>query len=83
MALWRRGGSRIYPQDSDTDWTGRRRLQESGPPSDDYILETEIEAARPPVGLQAIRVLQAVLIVAIAVLSFAVFWIVAMIFGIL
>jgi hypothetical protein len=59
-----------------------RRIVEPGQPADDYILQTEVEASRPPVGLQLVRVLQAVLIAAIALLSLAVFWMIGLMLGI-
>jgi hypothetical protein len=63
--------------------TGRQELAgHSGEPSDDYIIETETERPRPPASLQIIRFLQAILIIAIAVLSFAVFWMVGLIIGV-
>lgn len=69
----------------------RRQYQETGPiqygqpslPADDYILQTEMEASRTPVPQQLVRVLQALLIAAIALLSLAVFWMIGLIFGIL
>jgi hypothetical protein len=59
-----------------------RPLAQPGQPADDYILETEVEASRPPVRLQILRVLQALLIVGIALLSLAVFWMIGLIIGI-
>lgn len=55
---------------------------QSGEVSDDYIVETGTERPRTPASLQIIRFLQAILIIAIAVLSFAVFWMVGLIIGI-
>jgi hypothetical protein len=58
----------------------------AGPPlsaSDDYLLDTDLEVERPPAGQQAVRLLQAVLFVVIAALSFAVFWMVGLMLGVL
>jgi hypothetical protein len=59
-----------------------RPAGQSNQPGDDYLVETGAESARPPVSLQIVRVLQAILIVAIALLSLAVFWMIGMIVGI-
>ena len=50
--------------------------------TDDYIVETGTERERIPASFQIFRLLQAVLIIAIAILSFAVFWMVGLIIGI-
>lgn len=64
--------------------TGRQTLAgPSSEPSDDYVIETETERPRPPVSLQILRFFQAILIIAIAILSFAVFWMVGLIIGVL
>jgi hypothetical protein len=49
---------------------------------DDYLVETGAEPARPPVLLQIVRLLQVILFLAIAALSFAIFWMVGLILGI-
>jgi len=58
------------------------RYRQPDQPPDDYIVESTTEPARPPVSLQIVRVLQAVLIAAIALLSLAVFWMIGLILGI-
>jgi hypothetical protein len=79
MALtWRRGGGRQTYQPADL-----RPVGQTGGPSDDYLVETGTERVRPPASVQIVRVLQAVLVVAIALLSLAVFWMIGLIFGIL
>src|SRR5258708_1897811 len=50
--------------------------------TDDYVVETGTERERIPASFQIFRLLQAVLIIAIAILSFAVFWMVGLIIGI-
>jgi hypothetical protein len=75
MALtWRHGAMRSEP-----DPVGFGQPDQS---IDDYLVEPEMRPARPPVGLQAFRVVQGVMIAAIALLSLAVFWIIGMILGI-
>jgi hypothetical protein len=59
-----------------------RPIGQSNAASDDYLVEAETERQRPSAGFQLARLLQAVLIVAIAILSFAVFWMVGLIIGI-
>jgi len=63
-----------------TTW-GSRQERTAYQTADDYIVETEAQGERPRVALQAVRLLQLVLIAVIAVLSFAVFWIVATMLG--
>jgi len=62
---------------------GTAELRPAGQTGDDYIIETEAAPARPPASLLIVRVLQAILIAAIAVLSLAVFWMVGLLLGIL
>jgi hypothetical protein len=65
---------------------GPGELRPAGVPGqtgDDYIIETEATPARPPASLLIVRVLQAILIAAIALLSLAVFWMVGLLLGIL
>jgi hypothetical protein len=51
------------------------------PPSDDYFVESGEKPVRTPVSLQVVGVLEFILIVAIAILSLAVFWMVGLIVG--
>jgi hypothetical protein len=60
---------------------GTQPLQPGQRP-DDYFVENESDEDRPRAGLQALRVLQAVLFVVITLLSLAVFWMVGLILGI-
>lgn len=62
---------------------GLRPAGVSGQAGDDYIIEAETTPARPPVSLLIVRVLQAILIAAIALLSLAVFWMIGIILGVL
>ncbi len=52
--------------------------------SDDYVVETETETERPrpPASLQIVRFFEAILIIAITIVSFAVFWMVGLIIGV-
>jgi len=52
-----------------------------GQPSDDYFVESGEKPVRTPVSLRVIGVLEFILIVAIAILSLAVFWMVGLIVG--
>jgi hypothetical protein len=61
---------------------GARPTEQSDELSDDYVVETGTEQPRTPASFQIVRLLQAVLIVAIAILSFAVFWMVGLLIGI-
>jgi hypothetical protein len=67
---------------------GRQRNDDAGSVGhsdelrDDYVIEIETERPRPPASFQIVRLLQAVLIIAIAALSFAIFWMVGLIIGI-
>lgn len=70
------------PAYDEADPTRYRQSLPPGQRSDDYFVETESEADRPAAGLQAVRVLQAVLIAVIALLSLAVFWMIGLIVGI-
>jgi hypothetical protein len=60
----------------------RRPYAQPGVPADDYLVEPEMRPVRPPVALQAFRVLQGVVIAAIALLSLVVFWVIGMFLGI-
>ncbi|HXP03317.1 MAG TPA: hypothetical protein VN808_04290 [Stellaceae bacterium] len=59
-----------------------RSIEHSDALIDDYVIETETERPGPPASLRIVRFFQAVLIIAIAILSFAVFWMVGLIIGI-
>ena len=65
---------------------GRQRQSDANSQSDevrdDYIVEREDQQPRTPASLRIIRFLQAILIIVIAILSFAVFWMVGLIIGI-
>jgi hypothetical protein len=75
MALtWRRGVARSEPAPIE--------LVTTGEPAGDYLVQTEIRPTRPPVALQAVRVLQAVVVVIIALISLAMFWTVGLLLGI-
>lgn len=50
--------------------------------TDDYIVETGTDRPRTPASLRIVRFFEAILIIAIAILSFAVFWMVGLIIGI-
>jgi hypothetical protein len=60
-----------------------RPVSAAGELPDDYHVGVESEAEGPPVAHQAIRFAQFLLIVAIAVLSLSVFWIIGLMIGIL
>jgi len=62
--------------------TVQRGSGSTGRTSDDYFVETEGDVERPRVAWQAVRVLQAVLIAVIALLSLAVFWMIGLVLGI-
>jgi hypothetical protein len=63
--------------------TSQRPVGQPNQLGDDYLVETGAEPAQSPVSLRIVRVLEAILIVAIALLSLAVFWTVGMLLGIL
>ena len=54
-----------------------------GPLSDDYLVDGTEEPARPSTAAQVVHFLQIVLILVMAVLSFAIFWLVGIAFNIL
>jgi len=59
-----------------------RLMRQPDEVADDYIVETGTEWPRTPASLRVIRFLEAILIIAIAILSFAVFWMVGLIIGV-
>lgn len=59
-----------------------RAIEHTNEMGDDYLVETGAEPPRTPISLQIVRVLQAILFLAIAALSFAIFWIVGLILGV-
>jgi hypothetical protein len=50
--------------------------------TDDYIVEREVEEHRPPVGAQALRIAQNLMLVVLAAISLALFVLVALLLGI-
>ena len=84
LRRWMTRRQRIAPLDPIRfDPPAGRPIGQFGQPADDYLVEAESEAVRPPAAQQAVRVLQLVLIAVIAVLSLAVFWMIGLILGIL
>ncbi|HTQ33981.1 MAG TPA: hypothetical protein VMI30_07415 [Stellaceae bacterium] len=59
-----------------------RRGDPISPMSDDYLVEGTEEPARPSTGAQVAHFLQIVMIFVMAVLSFAIFWLVGIAFNI-
>jgi hypothetical protein len=55
----------------------------AGALSDDYLIEGDGEPNRPSVMLQIVRFLQILLVVLMAVLSLAVFWLIAVMLNII
>jgi hypothetical protein len=62
--------------------TLRRDVEPISPPTDDYLVEGEEESNRPTAGAQVVRVLQILLILVLAALSLAVFWVLGLLFNI-
>ena len=56
---------------------------EADGPADDYLVEGDTAAAGPSAALRIVHGLQIVLIVIMAALSFAIFWLVGLMFNIL
>lgn len=61
---------------------GASPIQQADEVTDDYIVETGTDRPRKPASLRIVRFFEAILIIAIAILSFAVFWMVGLIIGI-
>ena len=59
-----------------------RRGQDEAMLNDDYVIVTGTERPHRPASLRIIRFFEAIVIIAIAILSFAVFWMVGLIIGI-
>jgi hypothetical protein len=51
-------------------------------PADDYFIETEDTTPRVPFSYRVLRLLQGIMVLVIAVLSLALFWLVGLILGI-
>jgi hypothetical protein len=62
--------------------TLRRDPDPITPASDDYLVEGEGETSRPTVGAQLVQVLQILLILFLAALTFGVFWLLGLLFNI-
>jgi hypothetical protein len=60
----------------------RRKVEPITPPTDDYQVEGEAAPARATTGAQVVHVLQVLLIVVLALLSFAVFWLIGLLLNI-
>ena len=83
MALtFRRRKIQPMPAVGQTAEMAMRHGDPIGPVSDDYLVEGTEEPARPSTGAQVAHFFQIVLIFVMAVLSFAIFWIVGVIFNI-
>lgn len=85
LSLWRWGSrrQRIAPADPRRyDLAASRPIGQYSEPPDDYLVEAETQTTRAPVAVQAARVLQFVLLLVIALLSLAVFWMIGLILGI-
>ena len=84
LTFWRGDGRRGSAASSDPvsygTLDGTQTAPRPGAP-DEYVVVTDIDASRPPAAFQAVRLLQAVLVIVIALLSFAVFWMIAMLLG--
>jgi len=63
--------------------TMRPQAQPIDEPPDDYLVEGDEEPDRQPTGARVIQGLQVLLIAILAVLSLAVFWLIAMMLNIL
>ena len=73
---------RAPPSRADMAVALRRNVDPIGPPSDDYLVEGEQLSDQPTTAAQIIQVLQVLVIVALAVLSLAVFWLLGVLFNI-
>ena len=61
----------------------RRNVDPIGPPrNDDYLVEGDQEIAQPSTAARLVQTLQVLLILVMAVLSFAVFWLLGLLFNI-
>lgn len=63
--------------------TMRPEAERTDPRGDDYLVEGEGPSDKPAIGLQIVRVLQGLLIIVLALLSIAVFWMIGLMLGIL
>ena len=59
------------------DAAPRRAAEPIGPRDDDYLVEGSEEPMRPSVAAQIVQLMQVVLIVILAALSFTIFWLLA------
>jgi hypothetical protein len=65
----------------DVDPALRRGVDPAGRRADDYLVEGEEEFVRPSSGSRIVNALQILLILMLAVLSFAIFWVVGLLFN--
>jgi hypothetical protein len=68
----------------DMAWSMRRNAEPISPlPPDDYHVEGETQVEQPTVAARVVHGLQIVLIIVLALLSFAVFWLIGLTLNIL
>jgi hypothetical protein len=80
----RRAGPTAMPMPRrDLDMAMRASLEPTGPRDDDYLIEDGQGPARASVMSRVVRLLQIVLTAILAVLSFAIFWLLGMMLNIL
>ena len=60
----------------------RREADPAGLPADDYLVEGEQEPERPPATLRIVQALQIVLVLVLAALSLAIFWLIGLMLNI-
>jgi hypothetical protein len=70
------------PMASGTAPALQRGIEPGGVPADDYMVEGDRTYQPPSVGGRVVHGLQILLIVILAVLSFAVFWLIGLMFNI-
>ncbi len=59
-----------------------RRGQDAATSNDDYVIVTGTERPQRPASLRIIRFFEAIVVIAIAILSFAVFWMAGLVIGV-